>query len=123
MSRQFFSCLFLITMSGLMAFISRYVCIGISHKIVMLSFSVTVWGSCSYHFWFVFGLEPSSLKPLVGHLMVHIFKSPLLFLGIAHALVYLPIFVSIDLGHGALLSVYLFWHRHLELQSQVPVFH
>ena len=70
-----------------------------------------------------FGLEPSSLKPLVGHLMVHIFKSPLLFLGIAHALVYLPIFVSIDLGHGALLSVYLFWHRHLELQSQVPVFH
>ena len=57
-----------------------------------------------------FGLEPSSLKPLVGHLMVHIFKSPLLFLGIARALVYLPIFVSINLRHGALLSVYLFCH-------------
>ena len=40
-----FSCLFLITMSGLLAFISRSVCIGISHKIVMLSFSATVWGS------------------------------------------------------------------------------
>ena len=52
MSRQLFSCLSFITiMSGLLAFISRSVCIGISHKIVMLSqVSVTVWGSCSYHF-------------------------------------------------------------------------
>ena len=50
MSRQLFSCLSFITMSGLLAFISRSVCIGISHKIVMLSLSVTVWGSCSYHF-------------------------------------------------------------------------
>ena len=40
-------------MSGLLAFISRSICIGISHKIVMSSFSVTVWGSCSYHFSFV----------------------------------------------------------------------
>ena len=40
-------------MSGLLAFISPSVCIGVMHKIVMLSFSVTVWGSCSYHFSFV----------------------------------------------------------------------
>ena len=53
MSRQLFSCLFLITMSGLLAFTSQSVCIGISHEIVMLSFSVSVWGSCSYHFSFV----------------------------------------------------------------------
>ena len=50
MSRQLFSCLSFITMAGLLAFISRSVCIGISHKIVMLSLSVTVWGSCLYHF-------------------------------------------------------------------------
>ena len=50
MSRQLFSCLSFITMSGRLAFISRSVCIDISHKIVMLSLSVTVWGSCSYHF-------------------------------------------------------------------------
>ena len=31
-------------------FISQSVCIGISHKIVMFSFSVSVWGSCSHHF-------------------------------------------------------------------------
>ena len=49
-SRQLFSCLSFITMSSLLAFISRSVCIDISHKIVMLSLSVTVWGSCSYHF-------------------------------------------------------------------------
>ena len=49
MSRQLFSCLSFITMSGLLAFISQSVCIGISYKIVMLSLSVTVWGSCSYH--------------------------------------------------------------------------
>ena len=53
MSRQLFSFLFLMTMSGLLAFISRSVCIGMSHKIVMSSFSDTVWGSCSYHFDFV----------------------------------------------------------------------
>ena len=34
-------------------FISQSVCIGISHKIMMLSFSVTVWGSSSYHFSFL----------------------------------------------------------------------
>ena len=50
MSKQLFSCLSFITMSGLLAFISRSVCIGISHKIVMLSLSVTAWGSGSYHF-------------------------------------------------------------------------
>ena len=50
MSMKLFSSLSLITMSGLLAFISRSVCIGISHKIVMLSLSATVWGSCSYHF-------------------------------------------------------------------------
>ena len=49
MSRHLFSCLSF-SMSGLLVFISRSVCIGISHKIVMLSLSVTVWGSCSYHF-------------------------------------------------------------------------
>ena len=50
MSRQLFSCLSCITMSGLLVFISLFVCIGISHNIVMLSLSVTVWGSCSYYF-------------------------------------------------------------------------
>ena len=50
MSRQVFSCLSLIKMSGLLAFISRSVCISISHKIMMLSLFVTVWGSCSYYF-------------------------------------------------------------------------
>ena len=50
MSRQAFSCLSLITMSGLLAFISRSICISISHKIMMLFLFVTVWGSCSYHF-------------------------------------------------------------------------
>ena len=54
MSRQLFSRLFLIIMRGVFVFISRYVCISISHKIVVLSFSVTVWGSCSYHFFFVY---------------------------------------------------------------------
>lgn len=39
-SRPLFPCLFLIAMSGLLAFMSRSVCIGISQKIVMLSFSV-----------------------------------------------------------------------------------
>ena len=47
-----------------------------------------------------FGLVSSCLQPLVGHLMVRIFSFTLS--GIAHALVYLPIFVSIDLGHGTL---------------------
>ena len=50
MSRQLFSCLSFMTMSGLLAFISRSVCIDISYKIVMLLLSVTVWGSCPYHF-------------------------------------------------------------------------
>ena len=45
MSRQLFSFLFLMMMSGLLAFISRSVCIGTSHKIVMSSFSGHVWGS------------------------------------------------------------------------------
>ena len=53
-SRQLFSSLFLITMSGLLAFISRSVFIGISRQIVILSFYVTVWGWCSHHFSFVF---------------------------------------------------------------------
>ena len=43
MSRQLFFCLSFITMSGLLAFFSWSVSIVISHKIVMLSFSVTVW--------------------------------------------------------------------------------
>ena len=50
MSRQLFSSLSFITMSGLLAFISQSVCIGISHKILMLPFSVTVRRLCSYHF-------------------------------------------------------------------------
>ena len=49
MEKKWVDCLSFITMSGLLAFISQSVCIGISHKIVMLSLSVTVWGSCSYH--------------------------------------------------------------------------
>ena len=55
-SSQRFSSLFLITRSGLLAFFSRSVCICKSdHKIVMLSFSVTVWGSSYwYHFSIVF---------------------------------------------------------------------
>ena len=53
-SRQLFSCLLLITMSGLLAFISRSICIGISHKIVMSSFSLTVCDLCSYYLSFVF---------------------------------------------------------------------
>ena len=50
MSMKLFSCLSFITMSGLLAFISRCFFIVISLKIVMLSLSVTVWGSCSDHF-------------------------------------------------------------------------
>ena len=53
-SRQRFPCLLLITISGLLAFISRSLCIGISHKIVMSCFSLTVCGLCAYHFSFVF---------------------------------------------------------------------
>ena len=51
MSRQLFFYLSFITMSGMLAFISRSVCISTSNKIVMWSLSVTVWGSCSYLFY------------------------------------------------------------------------
>ena len=44
-------------MSGLLAFISRSVCIDMYHKIVMSSFSDTVSGSCSYNFDFVLMLN------------------------------------------------------------------
>lgn len=47
---SFFSFLFSMSMSSLFAVIARSVCIGMSHKIVMSSFSDIVWGSCSYHF-------------------------------------------------------------------------
>ena len=57
MSRQLFSFLFLMTMSGLIAFISRSVCIDMYHKIVTSSFSDTVWDSCSCHFDFVLMLN------------------------------------------------------------------
>ena len=47
--RQGLSFLFFVTMSGLLAAMVLLVWMGISHKIVTLSFLVTVLGSCSYY--------------------------------------------------------------------------
>ena len=60
MSRQLFSFLPLMTMAALLALVSQPLCIGMSRKIMMSSPSVTVWGSCSYHFSFV--LTSNSLQ-------------------------------------------------------------
>ena len=49
MRRQILSFLFFSTMSGLLAAMVLSVWMGMSHRIVTLSFSVTVLGSCSYH--------------------------------------------------------------------------
>ena len=49
MRRQVLSFLFFSTMSGLLAAMVLSVWMGMSHRIVTLSFSVTVLGSCSYH--------------------------------------------------------------------------
>ena len=52
MRRQVLSFLFFSTMSGLLAAMFLSVWMGMSHRIVTLSFSVTVLGSCSYHRFF-----------------------------------------------------------------------
>ena len=57
MSRQLFSFLLLMTMTGLLALISRSVCIGMSHNIVISFFSDTAWGSCSYNLSFLLSLN------------------------------------------------------------------
>lgn len=49
-------------MPGLLAFISRSFCIGISYKIVTSSLSGTVWGSCSCHFGFMLMLNSLQLS-------------------------------------------------------------
>ena len=49
MRRQVLSFLFFSTMSSLLAAMVLSVWMGMSHRIVTLSFSVTVLGSCSYH--------------------------------------------------------------------------
>ena len=49
MRRQILSFLFFSTMSGLLAAMVLSVWMGMSHRIVTLSFQVTVLGSCSYH--------------------------------------------------------------------------
>ena len=49
MRRQVLSFLFFSTMSGLLAVMVLPVWMGMSHRMVTLSFTVTVWGSCSYH--------------------------------------------------------------------------
>ena len=49
MRRQVLSFLFFNTMSGLLAAMVLSVWMGMSHRMVTLSFSVTVLGSCSYH--------------------------------------------------------------------------
>ena len=49
MRRQVLSFLFFSTMSGLLAAMVLTVWMGMYHRIVTLSFSVTVLGSCSYH--------------------------------------------------------------------------
>ena len=49
MRRQVLSFLFFSTMSGLLAAMVLSVWMGMSHRMVMLSFLVTVLGSCSYH--------------------------------------------------------------------------
>ena len=54
---QLFSFLMLMTVSGLLAFISRSVCVGTSHKIVISFPSDTVCGSCSNHLSFVLMLN------------------------------------------------------------------
>ena len=49
MRRQVLSFLFFSTMSGLLAAMVLSVWIGMSHRMVMVSFSATALGSCSYH--------------------------------------------------------------------------
>ena len=49
MRRQVLSFLFFSIMSGLLAAMVLSVWMGMSHRIVTLSFSVTVLGSCAYH--------------------------------------------------------------------------
>ena len=58
--RQVLSFLFFSTMSGLLAAMVLSVWMGMSHRIVTLSFSVTVLGSCSYHHSFT--SMPNSLQ-------------------------------------------------------------
>ena len=60
MRRQVLSFLFFSTMSGLLAAMVLSVWMGMSHRIVTLSFSVTVLGSCSYHRFF--SSKPNSLQ-------------------------------------------------------------
>ena len=60
MRRQVLSFLFFSTMSGLLAAMVLSVWMGMSHRIVTLSFSVTVLGSCSYHRFF--SSMPNSLQ-------------------------------------------------------------
>ena len=65
MRRQVLSFLLFSTMSGLLAAIILSVWIGICQRMVMLSFSVTVLGSCSYH-------RPFTLMPNSVDLPVHV---------------------------------------------------
>ena len=60
MRRQVLSFLFFSTMSGLLTAMVLSVWMGMSHRIMRLSFSVTVLGSCSYHRSFT--LKPNSLQ-------------------------------------------------------------
>ena len=60
MRRQVLSFLFFSTMSGLLAAMVLSVWMGMSHRIVTLSFLVTVLGSCSYHHSFT--SMPNSLQ-------------------------------------------------------------
>ena len=60
MRRQVLSFLFFSTMSSLLAAMVLSVWMGMSHRIVTLSFSVTVLGSCSYHHSFT--SMPNSLQ-------------------------------------------------------------
>ena len=60
MRKQVLSFLLFSTMSGLLAAMVLSVCIGMSHKMVTLSFSVTVLGSCSYYR--SFSSMPNSLQ-------------------------------------------------------------
>ena len=65
MRRQVLSFLFFSSMSGLLSAMVLSVWMGMSHRIVTLSFSVTVLGSCSYHRSFT--SMPSSLQILPVH--------------------------------------------------------
>ena len=60
MRRQVLFSLFFSTMSGLLAAMVLSVWMGMSHRIVTLSFSLTVLGSCSYHLSFT--SMPNSLE-------------------------------------------------------------